>query len=77
MSKKRGMNSATTNALPWVLHAIAQRRPTAHFRAGDDTAELRLSYLPRESDGASLARKLVGGSVRKALILSYGLSYIT
>ena len=40
MSKKRGMNSATTNALPWVLHAIAQRRPTAHFRAGDDTAEL-------------------------------------
>ena len=61
------------NALPGVLHAIAQRRPTAHFRAGDDTAELRLST--RESDGASLARKLVGGSVRKALILSYGLSY--
>ena len=29
------------NALPGVLHAIAQRRPTAHFRAGDDTAELK------------------------------------
>ena len=45
MSKKRGMNSATTNALPWVLHAIAQRRPTAHFKAGGDTAEL-LSNQP-------------------------------
>ena len=44
MSEKHGMNSAATDALPWVLHAIAQRRPTAHFRAGDDTAELRLSY---------------------------------
>ena len=31
---------ADANALPGVLHAIAQRRPTAHFRAGDDTAEL-------------------------------------
>ena len=29
------------NALPGVLHAIAQRRPTAHFREGDDTAELK------------------------------------
>ena len=27
------------NALPGVLHAIAQRRPRAHFRAEDDTAE--------------------------------------
>ena len=71
MSKKRGMNSATTNALPWVLHAIAQRRPTAHFRAGDDTAELRLSYA-RERRSLSIARKLVGGYVRKGLILSYG-----
>ena len=61
------------NALPGVLHAIAQRRPTAHFRAGDDRSLLlSLGSLTRESDGASLARKLVGGSVRKALILSYG-----
>ena len=39
-----------------------------------ETILLSLGSLTRESDGASLARKLVGGSVRKALILSYGLS---
>ena len=33
---------ADANALPGVLHAIAQRRPRAHFRAGDDTAELAI-----------------------------------
>ena len=39
-----GRSIADANALPGVLHVIAQRRPRAHFRAGDDTAELRLSY---------------------------------
>ena len=34
-----GRSIMAANALPGVLHAIAQRRPTAHFRAGDDTAE--------------------------------------
>ena len=38
-----------------------------------ETILLSLGSLTRESDGASLARKLVGGSVRKGLILSYGL----
>ena len=64
MSKKRGMNSATTNALPWVLHAISQRRPTAHFRAGDDTAELRLSYA---RERRSLSRRRRDYFVRAAL----------
>ena len=36
-----GRSTMAANALPGVLHAIAQRRPTAHFRAGDDTAELK------------------------------------
>ena len=57
MSKKRGMNSATTNALPWVLHAIAQRRPTAHFTAGDDTAELL------DPTAAALAEKYPVGAL--------------
>ena len=60
MSKKRGMNSATTNALPWVLHAIAQRRPTAHFRAGDDTAELAILPPPRDRDRSRVAALYVG-----------------
>ena len=37
-----GRSIADANALPGVLHAIAQRRPRAHFRAGDDTAELAI-----------------------------------
>ena len=37
-----GRNIADANALPGVLHAIAQRRPRAQFRAGDDTAELAI-----------------------------------
>ena len=60
MSKKRGMNSATTNALPWVLHAIAQRRPTAHFRAGDDTAELAILPPPRDRDRSRVGALYVG-----------------
>ena len=57
MSKKHGMNSAATNALPWVLHAIAQRRPTAHFTAGDDTAELL------DPTAAALAEKYPVGAL--------------
>ena len=37
-----GRSIADANALPGVLHVIAQRRPRAHFRAGDDTAELAI-----------------------------------
>ena len=36
MSEKHGMNSADTNALPCVLHAIVQRRPRAQLRAEHD-----------------------------------------
>ena len=35
-----GGGITAANVLPGVLHAIVQRRPRAHFRAGDDTAEL-------------------------------------
>ena len=35
-----GGGITAANVLPGGLHAIVQRRPRAHFRAGDDTAEL-------------------------------------
>ena len=67
MSKKRGMNSATTNALPWVLHAIVQRRPTAHFRAGGDTAELSILPPPRSLRNRSLSSSMPVGIVRNQI----------
>ena len=50
-----GRSIADANALPGVLHAIAQRRPRAHFRAGDDTAELAILPPPRDRDRSRVA----------------------
>ena len=52
-----GRSTMAANALPGVLHAIAQRRPTAHFRAGDDTAELL------DPTAAALAEKYPVGAL--------------
>ena len=51
---------ADANALPGVLHAIAQRRPRAHFRAGDDTAELAILPPPRDRDRSRVGALYVG-----------------
>ena len=55
-----GRSIADANALPGVLHAIAQRRPRAHFRAGDDTAELAILPPPRDRDRSRVAALYVG-----------------
>ena len=61
------------NALPGVLHAIAQRRPTAHFRAGDDTAELK---DPTAAARSSISRVAKYPSTRtKSFTISWVLSY--
>ena len=43
-----------------MLHAIAQRRPRAHFRAGDDTAELAILPPPRDRDRSRVGALHVG-----------------
>ena len=43
-----------------VLHVIAQRRPRAHFRAGDDTAELAILPPPRDRDRSRVGALYVG-----------------
>ena len=43
-----------------VLHVIAQRRPRAHFKAGDDTAELAILPPPRDRDRSRVAALYVG-----------------
>ena len=55
-----GRSIADANALPGVLHAIAQRRPRAHFRAGDDTAELAILPPPRDRDRSRVGALYVG-----------------
>ena len=55
-----GRSTMAANALPGVLHAIAQRRPTAHFRAGDDTAELAILPPPRDRDRSRVAALYAG-----------------
>ena len=55
-----GRSIADANALPGVLHVIAQRRPRAHFRAGDDTAELAILPPPRDRDRSRVAALYVG-----------------
>ena len=67
-----GRSIADANALPGVLHAIAQRRPRAHFRAGDDTAELAILPPPRDRDRSRVAALYVG-----KLSLLGGLSLMT
>ena len=66
-----GRSIADANALPGVLHAIAQRRPRAHFRAGDDTAELAILPPPRDRDRSRVGALYVG-----KLSLLGGLSHI-
>ena len=66
-----GRSIADANALPGVLHAIAQRRPRAHFRAGDDTAELAILPPPRDRDRSRVAALYVG-----KLSLLGGLSHV-
>ena len=63
---------ADANALPGVLHAIAQRRPRAHFRAGDDTAELAILPPPRDRDRSRVAALYLPG--REAFIIRWALS---
>ena len=67
-----GRSITDANALPWVLHVIAQRRPTAHFRAGDDTAELAILPPPRDRDRSRVGALYVGNlSVLGGLSLIY------
>ena len=66
-----GRSIADANALPGVLHAIAQRRPRAHFRAGDDTAELAILPPPRDRDRSRVGALYVGN-----LSVLGGLSHI-
>ena len=65
-----GRSIADANALPGVLHAIAQRRPRAHFRAGDDTAELAILPPPRDRDRSRVAALYVVR--REAFIIMVG-----
>ena len=71
------------NALPGVLHAIAQRRPRAHFRAGDDTAELAILPPPRDRDRSRVAAlyvgklSLLGGLSLKALLITNNTSVVS
>ena len=55
-----GGGITAANVLPGVLHAIVQRRPRAHFRAGDDTAELAILPPPRDRDRSRVAALYVG-----------------
>ena len=60
MPTSHGRSIADANALPGVLHVIAQRRPRAHFRAGDDTAELAILPPPRDRDRSRVGALYVG-----------------
>ena len=60
---------ADANALPGVLHAIAQRGPRAHFRAGDDTAELAILPPPRDRDRSRVAALYEYVVCREAFII--------
>ena len=51
-----GGGITAANVLPGVLHAIVQRRPRAHFRAGDDTAELIDPTAAADRDRSRVAK---------------------
>ena len=59
-----------------VLHVIAQRRPRAHFKAGDDTAELAIVPPPRDRDRSRVAALYEYVVCREAFIIRSRLSLL-